>query len=561
MIQKIKNSLLLQLICIVLVILVVMTGTLYASFLYVRQTTQNYAVTLAESLLNQADNTISLYEENLRYNAEYLCRFMVLDSFEDDDKDIREARISSDFTQVALKNREIVSAILYDNDMNVVMTLGKPVELPAGRIYLRQSEDMTGGRYYSDSDDFYYAFYYPVFNGVGSNGKEQIGMCVFIMEHWKLDGNLHNIFNDSTSAMLLSDSNNLDLAYRAFGDIPQGVTMNELKTDTDYVYQEGNWQNGIRIAVAVSVSKNTAGSLIIKRLILLASVLTVVFLAIIVFFSYFRMAQPISRIDRFIGNTIKNPEKRLKLKRTDEIGTVASSLDRMLDENQRMIEEIKDGKIRLYEKELVQQKLEILAYRNQINPHFLYNTLSCIRDMALINDEDNIAEVAMALSDIFRYAVKGSNIVTVRDEVSYIEKYARIIDYRFMGKIKITVDVEEEAMDKNMIRFFLQPLVENSVFHGLESKIENGHVYVSIKTVNNRIEMLVEDDGIGMDEETLNKLRNEIENPKENSGIGLANIVQRLRLFYDNDYTIDAQSEVNKGTTIKISVPEHMIES
>lgn len=561
MIQKIKNSLLLQLICIVLLILVVMTGTLYASFLYVRQTTQNYAVTLAESLLNQADNTISLYEENLRYNAEYLCRFMVLDSFEDDDKDIREARISSDFTQVASKNREIVSAILYDNDMNVVMTLGKPVELPAGRIYLRQSEDMTGGRYYSDSDDFYYAFYYPVFNGVGSNGKEQIGMCVFIMEHWKLDGNLHNIFNDSTSAMLLSDSNNLDLAYRAFGDIPQGVTMNELKTDTDYVYQEGNWQNGIRIAVAVSVSKNTAGSLIIKRLIFLASVLTVVFLAIIVFFSYFRMAQPISRIDRFIGNTIKNPEKRLKLKRTDEIGTVASSLDRMLDENQRMIEEIKDGKIRLYEKELVQQKLEILAYRNQINPHFLYNTLSCIRDMALINDEDNIAEVAMALSDIFRYAVKGSNIVTVRDEVSYIEKYARIIDYRFMGKIKITVDVEEEAMDKNMIRFFLQPLVENSVFHGLESKIENGHVYVSIKTVNNRIEMLVEDDGIGMDEETLNKLRNEIENPKENSGIGLANIVQRLRLFYDNDYTIDAQSEVNKGTTIKISVPEHMIES
>ena len=87
MIQKIRNSLLLQLICIILAILIVLSGTLYASFLYVRQTTQSYAQTLAESLLKQADNTISLYEENLRYNAEYLCRFMVLEPFEDENGD------------------------------------------------------------------------------------------------------------------------------------------------------------------------------------------------------------------------------------------------------------------------------------------------------------------------------------------------------------------------------------------------------------------------------------------------------------------------------------------
>jgi two-component system sensor histidine kinase YesM len=168
--------------------------------------------------------------------------------------------------------------------------------------------------------------------------------------------------------------------------------------------------------------------------------------------------------------------------------------------------------------------------------------------------------MAMALSDIFRYAVKGSNIVTIRDEVSYIEKYARIIDYRFMGKIKISTDVEEEALDKPMIRFFLQPLVENSVFHGLESKIDDGRVNVTIKTLNERLEMVVEDDGTGMDEETLAKFRDEINNPRENSGIGLSNIVQRLKFFYGDDYTIEAESELNKGTTIRISVPEHMRE-
>ena len=261
-----------------------------------------------------------------------------------------------------------------------------------------------------------------------------------------------------------------------------------------------------------------------------------------------------------IDESIDNPDRRLKLKRTDEIGTVAESLDHMLDENQRMIEEIKDGKIRLYEIELAQQKMEILAYRNQINPHFLYNTLSCMRDMALIKDEDSIAEMAMALSDIFRYAVKGSNIVTVRDEVSYIEKFARIIEYRFMGKILIDTDVAEEVMEKPMIRFFLQPLVENSVFHGLESKMDAGYVDVTIKGKVDRLELTVRDNGSGMDEETLAEFRENIENPHDSNGIGISNIVQRLRLFYGEDYEMVVESEVGKGTLIRISVPDHIRE-
>jgi two-component system sensor histidine kinase YesM len=184
-----------------------------------------------------------------------------------------------------------------------------------------------------------------------------------------------------------------------------------------------------------------------------------------------------------------------------------------------------------------------------------------MRDMALIKDEDSIAEMAMCLSDIFRYAVKGSNIVTVRDEVSYIEKYARIIEYRFMGKIMIDTDVDEAVLDKPIIRFFLQPLVENSVFHGLEGKMDNGSVDVKIESVGERLEITVQDDGTGMDEETLAKLREDILTPTENKGVGLSNIVQRLRLFYGEEYIMSVYSEVGKGTVIKISVPDHIRES
>lgn len=567
MIQKIRNSIILQLICIVFAILVVLSITLYASYIYVKQTTLSYAETLAESLLRQADNELSLYEENLRYNAEALCRFIVMERASGDSnlieegpqKKVREAQLSSYFSQIVLKDREIVSAVIFDNDMNSVVTLGRPVTIPEKQMYLRKEEDLNADKYFPEKEDFYYAFYYPIYSEGGVNAS-QIGMCVFFLEHWKIDGSLHNILNDSMSAMLLSDSNNLDLSYHAFGNVPSRATMADLKADDDYVYREGNWQNGIRIAVAVSVSGNNSASEGIRQFIILAFFLIFILLAIIVFFSYYQMARPIHELDRFIDDSIGHPEKRLNLDRTDEIGTVAANLDHMLDENQRMIKEISESKIRIYETELARQKTEILAYRNQINPHFLYNTLSCMRDMALIKDEDSIAEMAMCLSDIFRYAVKGSNIVTVRDEVSYIEKYARIIEYRFMGKIMIETDIDESVMDKPLFRFFLQPLVENSVFHGLESKMDSGTVNVKVESVGERLEITVTDDGCGMDEATVDMLREMIKNPSENSGIGLSNIVQRLKLFYGDDYTMSVTSEMDEGAEIKISVPDHIRE-
>ena len=559
-VQKIRNSLLLQLICIVLAILAVLTATLYTSFIYVKDTTLNYAQTLADSLLRQADDALSFYEENLRYNAESLCRFMITDELDMVSDDAGEARLSSYYTQIALKNKEIVSAIIFDNDMNVIVSLGRQLTLSDRNSYLRKEADMNADWYFTNDDNYYYGFYYPIYSGTGTNIKQQ-GMCVLILEPWSIEGSLHNIMNENTAAILLSDSNKLDLSFHTFGNIPADVNMEDLKKDDDYIYREGNWQNGIRIAVAVSVSGNTSGSSTIRTMITVASILTSFFLAVIIFFSYFHMAKPIHEIDRFIDDSIENPGKRLKLKRTDEIGTVAASLNHMLDENQRMIEEIREGKIRLYETKLTQQKMEILAYRNQINPHFLYNTFSCMRDMALINDQDNIAEMAMALSDIFRYAVKASNIVTVRDEVSYIEKYARIIEYRFMGKITIETSVESTVLDKPLIRFFLQPLVENAVFHGLESKMDNGFVDVRIEGKDDRLVITIKDDGCGMDDDALNKLKELINAPHEKGGIGLPNIIQRLRLFYGDEYTFEVSSRVGDGTVINISVPDHIRES
>ena len=551
-----------QLLCIILIILLVFTGALIISQNYIYEISRANSETLCTNLMDQIDDSLTFHKDRLRYQASYFFRYPgsnELGSNETRKDQSLESQLQPLFAQITSQSRDVVAMMLFDKNMYEVAHLGRDAALPEGRNYLRLNEDFDAGHYLANDHDYNYAYYYPLFSTI--NGKSvQTGMCVFIMEHWVIDGNIRSILTSHAAAVMLSDSNTPVLAMYS-GALPEEdeeMTMAEMRSDPDYIYKEGEWDSGIKVAAAVCISANTEGSNRVRTLVLLSYSVAIILLGLLFGFSYLNMARPINRITEFINRAIRHPDDRLNMNRVDDIGVVASSLDKMLDENQKMIEEIKAGKISLYETRLARQKMEILAYRNQINPHFLYNTLSCMRDMALIHDEDDIADMAMCLSDIFRYAVKGSNIVTFRDEVQYMEKYATIINYRFSGKISIVTDIADEVLDKPAIRFLLQPLVENSVFHGLEESLEPGTVMTRVYMNAGRIEIVVEDDGVGMDEDTLEAVREMIKEPGESASIGISNIVQRLRLFYDDDYSITVDSIEGEGTSILISLPDHI---
>ena len=563
MIKRIRESLLLQLLCIILIILLLFTGSLFVSQRYIGDISRANSESLCDYLMDQIEDSLSFHKDSLRYQASYFFRYWGADELGDPDSQDSlsgqslESQLQPFFSQITSQNRDVVAMMIFDKDMNEVAHIGRDASLPVNRRYLREDEDFDAGQYLSNDYDYSYAYYYPIF--ATYEGKAvQIGMCVFIMEHWIIDGNIRSVLGDHAAAAMLSDSNTPMLAIYSGLWSNKGITMEEIRNNPGYIYQESEWDNGIKVAVAVSISDNIEGVGRIRVMTALGYTVTIILSMMLLGFSYFNMAKPINRITEFINRAIRHPDDRLNMKRVDDIGVVASSLDKMLDENQKMIEELKAGKITLYETRLARQKMEILAYRNQINPHFLYNTLSCMRDMALIHDEDDIADMAMALSDIFRYAVKGSNIVTFRNEVQYMEKYASIINYRFGGKITIVTDISDEVLDKPAIRFLLQPLVENSVFHGLEESLDPGTVSTKVSMSGDRIEIVVEDNGVGMDEDTLEAVREMIDNPGDSASIGLSNIVQRLRLFYDDDYQITVDSEEGKGTRIVISLPDHI---
>lgn len=227
-----------------------------------------------------------------------------------------------------------------------------------------------------------------------------------------------------------------------------------------------------------------------------------------------------------------------------------------------LTEENLKSKEQVLEANYQKKQSELLAYRNQINPHFMHNTFECIRGMALLYEVPDIAEISEALSRFFSYNVRGKGYATIREIADHIHDYASIIGYRFMNKYTISIEIEEDVMEQCMPKMIIQPLVENAVFHGLEPKEESGTVGVFVGKEKERLAIRVWDSGCGMDEKELETLKNKLKEfdrtsllPMQKHGIGMVNIYRRLRLFYSDQLEFNVTSKKGEGTRIEILVP------
>lgn len=218
---------------------------------------------------------------------------------------------------------------------------------------------------------------------------------------------------------------------------------------------------------------------------------------------------------------------------------------------------------RLYEEELRHKEAAISALQGQINPHFLYNTLECVNSIAILENVAEIQEIAIGLSHLFKYAIKGAKFVPVSDELASIERYLRIQNIRFLDKFHLDVDVPEDLLEYRMLKFILQPLVENSVYHGLETQVGEGAIAISAEQTGSVLEFAVKDNGVGMKKHALESLNDSFEqgsfiNIGEDRGdrsIGLINIHERIRLVYGEGYGLHAGSREGQGTTIVVRMP------
>jgi len=229
----------------------------------------------------------------------------------------------------------------------------------------------------------------------------------------------------------------------------------------------------------------------------------------------------------------------------DEIGELENNFNYMVQTLSSMIaERVKSGQEK--------KTAELKALQAQINPHFLYNTLDLINWMALRNGIPSISDLAQSLARFYKLSLnRGRDIVTVRDEIAHVAVYLQIQDVRFDNKIHYSFSVDESILECLVPKIILQPLVENSIIHGILEKPEKtGSIRITGQRNGNDIILGVEDDGAGLSAETLETIL-----IKSNEGYGVINIDQRIKLYYGNQYGLTYNSTPGKGTTVSITMP------
>lgn len=215
------------------------------------------------------------------------------------------------------------------------------------------------------------------------------------------------------------------------------------------------------------------------------------------------------------------------------------------------------------------RQAQYLALQNQINPHFLYNTLEGIRGEAIAAGLDNVAQMTEALATFFRYTISNlENLVTLEDELGNIENYFIIQQYRFGERLRLQVVCDEddraELLQCHIPKLTLQPIVENSIVHGVERKIGRGNLRIKIEGTAKRLIITVSDDGLGMEEDVLASLNKQISatrfdyvssNAKREGGIALVNVNNRIKLLFGEQYGLCIYSTPGVGTDVEVTLP------
>ncbi len=294
----------------------------------------------------------------------------------------------------------------------------------------------------------------------------------------------------------------------------------------------------------------------LRDFFIVTSVVALLLGLLIAMYLFYRISKPLDQL-QIAMKKMQEYDIGIKLEQRSrtELGQLGAQFDEMSNSIERMV-----GQIQTMEQEKCY--LEERVLQSQINPHFLMNTLSNIKYMAMILKSNTIVDCITALGNILSPIYRSNEQEwSVEEEMRYIDNYVKVMNYRFGGKIQIHYQVCQEDKQARVLRFILQPLIENSILHGFENTSEEKKILVSIHERDGGWIVAVKDNGSGMDEERLRRLRESVTQPEEltqenrKNHIGLKNVYQRLRLFYGAECSLRIESEPGLGTEITMTFP------
>ncbi|WP_233476378.1 sensor histidine kinase [Paenibacillus sonchi] len=427
----------------------------------------------------------------------------------------------------------------------------------------------------------YFFYIVPIIESIGGvHFSQRTGYCSVMVNMEKIKGLVVNteltpnstlyILNSQNEVVASNHTNSSSNIFKEILSVDQHSLANGVKTKIngkDVIVQEKGLEQAVgwRILSMIPVHELTTDMNDIKNISFIAGIGITLSMIILVYFFLNNLTRPVMGLVADMKRAGKRDMNfRVKVRSTNEVGALAYDINNMIDKMEEMTRDVFNTQARLYESELSKKQAEFSALQSQINPHFLYNTLNCISSIGLEYGSKEIAQITSYMSKIFRYSIKKDELVQISEEIQCIKAYMNIISIRYENKFSMEVNVDEKLLERGTPKMILQPIVENSVYHGLESIDAGGYLHVSGHIdANGDVCFQVADSGKGIAQEELDSIKaklnmdhsERVKNSLDGKNIGLSNINNRIKLLFGEDYGVEIHSQLGEGTKVTVKIP------
>lgn len=242
---------------------------------------------------------------------------------------------------------------------------------------------------------------------------------------------------------------------------------------------------------------------------------------------------------------------------SDEVGLLIKEFNQMTRKIKRLIRDVYQAEIQQKNLEVEQKQARLNALGKQINPHFLFNALNTIRMKSLIKKESETADIINSLAQILRRVLNWEgDQITIRRELEFVQLFLKIQKYRFEHRLEYEITVDDQLLDFTIPKMSLQVFVENACVHGIEEKEGLGKIRVVLKLLDEKINIAISDNGVGIAENKYREIMNSINQQRyEHKHVGIINVIKRLQLYYEDDFEFLIDSKAGIGTTVTVKIP------
>lgn len=562
--RSIRTSILYPSIAIVILSLIVVTGVSYVNY---NNTTSEIVQNSSKEINKQIILNFENYIASVIDTADYIQQKTIEYGLRN-----QNDQLSDVYLQATEVQTDIESIVLLDLMGDAVIQSNSTPLSPS---------DLTTKDWFLDADENkdIYHFSSPHIQDIFDNSRVSVITVTKLVDYYLngekyngilvVDINISNIITltdttnlgDGGHIVILNDDDSLiytnndfcddgecpsiDLAKDLFGGESVDIEGISMYANVNTLYAT-RWRMATFINTEI-LRQTSNRNLIILSILTMSTIVITVFVTSIV---SRRISSPINKLKDHM-QLIESGEfyREIEIDGQKEVIVLARSFNSMIVEMRRLMD-------RVVEEQRAKRRTEFLALQNQINPHFLYNTLDSIVYLSENEMNDKVIQMVIALSRFFRIAIsRGDNIIVLKEELDHARNYLLIQQIRYNEKFVYRFEVDPEVEHCNVVKLSLQPLIENAIYHGINTEYKQGQIIIRAYQQENRLVLEVEDDGYGIEDDNIAELYQRIKVDKSGNSIGLRNVYQRLCLYYGEEVGFDIISTLDESTIVRITIP------